>query len=509
MSNFSGWLHTDIEVPTSKNIRDIMKMIMDPPHKHLVVSGPVGTGKTISILMAIWYLCLSQPNLRIAIARHEKTTLNSTLIPSLRKMLEIGLRKSPNVPWRIVGGETRPQEIHFYNGSQIVFLGYNSDKFFGSEWSLIFTNELRLVDEEPYSDVSARLRGTGYYGKDGSEKFLMLSDTNPGPRNHWVINRQGDDRLNLLPTTLEDNVHYYRDGLWTPEGLDYKDTLEISYSGFQYDRYVLGLWVSADGIVYDTFDERYHVKEFDFTDVPRDWKWTGAVDYGVTHPCAYGLWATSPDRLKTWLFKCIQKTGLTAHKLGHEIIRLHTMYGLSKRLKIVGDSASDHNQTLRDLGLNVVDANKEVGFGVDVVKQFLNEVEGREVRFNPKMLTHEPDPELRRRGKPTNVIEEFFDYSHLPLDKQTTGLPKDDLPDKSRGGDDALDMTRYHLVDINRKRILSPPKSYSSHGPRDFTGGPGLLRPEGNWNRETDAGYQKEKVIQGGSTNRIPWVTKK
>ena len=505
MVSFDGWFHPNIEVPTAANIRGIMRKIMNPEHRHMCISGPVGTSKTMSILMAIWYLCLSQPNVRVAIARKEKTTLYSTLIPSLRKMLEIGLRKSPNVPWRIIGGENRPQEVHFYNGSVILFTGYESDKFFGGEFSLIYTNEIRLVDEEPYSDVGARLRGGGYYNRAGREIYLSLSDTNPAARNHWILSREQDGRMQVLPTTLEDNIHYYRDGLWTEEGLDYRETLEISYSGFQYDRYVRGLWVSAEGIVYPMFDDTYHVKEFDFSDVPSDWKWTGAVDYGVQHPCSYGLWATSPDRLRTWLYKGIHRTGLTAYDLGHKIIELNAMYGLPKRLKIVGDSASDHNQTLRNLGLNVVDANKEVGFGVDVMKQFLNELGGREIRFNPKLLSHEPDPELRRRGKPTNIIEEFYDYQHLPIEKQTSGMQKDDLPDKSRGGDDGMDMGRYHVVDINRKRILTPPKSYKSRGPADFTGGPGLLRPEDNWDRETDAGYQKEKVTRGRSERKLPW----
>ena len=427
---------------------EIMRNIADPPDRHLVVSGPLGTGKTMLIMLSLHWLCMTQPGLRIAIARQEKKTLYSTLIPSFKKMLRFGMRNSSGSPIHIYGGEKRPQELHYYNGSVMVFTGFESDKFFGGEWSGIYVNELRMVDEIAYNDVSARLRGGGFRRPDGRETYLIIGDTNPSSARHWIMQRAEDGRMVMRPTSLHDNPYYSVDGEYTEAGLDYLETLESSYVGYQFDRYVKGLWVGAEGLVFPEYDPAIHDMKILREHIPSNWKWSGSVDYGVNHPCSFGLWATSPNRKTTWHFKEIYRQGLTASALGNAIKGMFHKYDIPMRTKIVGDSASDHNQTLLNQGLRVVDAKKDIMFGVDIFKQWLLGVDGRSVRFNTDSLDHDVDERLRNAGKPTKTTEEFDGYTHKPVEKQTTGTEKDDHPWKEKGSDDGMDKTRYHLVDI-------------------------------------------------------------
>ena len=59
------------------------------------------------------------------------------------------------------------------------------------------------------------------------------------------------------------------------------------YSGVFYDRYILGKWVAADGIIYPQFDEAKHVVK----SKPRDYaKYYVSVDYGTHNPTSMGLW---------------------------------------------------------------------------------------------------------------------------------------------------------------------------------------------------------------------------
>lgn len=462
------YLTPETSLPQTPISREIFRNIINPPSRHLVVSGPLGTGKTMLILYALHSLCMTQPNLRIAIARLEQKTLYSTLIPSFKKMLHFGMRNNPNSPIHVYGGDKRPKELHYYNGSIIVFTGFESDKFFGGEWSVIYVNELRMVPEEPYSDVSARLRGGGYETPQGLNTYLMIGDTNPSSYRHWIRQHAEDGRLIMRATTLFDNPHYAQNGKLTQAGLDYKKTLDASYAeGYQRSRYVDGQWVGAEGLIFPMYDPDKFERGIRFDRIPSDWTWSGSVDYGENHPASYGLWVTSPDRRRTWHMKEIYRTGLTASKLGDQIIRLHEKYQVPKRIPIVGDSASDHNQTLRDKGLLVLDADKRVLFGIDIVRQWLLGVDGREVLFNTDSLSHPVDQKLRNAGKPTRTTEEFDGYTHKPLEKQTLGDERDDLPWKEKGSDDGMDKTRYHLVKMFRKKssynpdiVTAPARSF-------------------------------------------------
>ena len=69
------------------------------------------------------------------------------------------------------------------------------------------------------------------------------------------------------------------------------------YSGVFYDRYILGQWVVAEGLVYQNFSEEKHVvnfeelkKTFDKPNFDRNARYYISCDYGITNPFACYLW---------------------------------------------------------------------------------------------------------------------------------------------------------------------------------------------------------------------------
>jgi len=63
------------------------------------------------------------------------------------------------------------------------------------------------------------------------------------------------------------------------------DSLKQEYTGLWYKRYIEGLWVMAEGVIYDMFDERVHVID----QYPEATRYYVSVDYGTGNPTVFGL----------------------------------------------------------------------------------------------------------------------------------------------------------------------------------------------------------------------------
>ena len=75
---------------------------------------------------------------------------------------------------------------------------------------------------------------------------------------------------------------------------------ERMYSGVFYDRYVLGKWVMADGLVYPQFQKLRHVIPDTVPDV-HSGEFYLSCDYGTLNPTSVGLWHLSGDGYATRL----------------------------------------------------------------------------------------------------------------------------------------------------------------------------------------------------------------
>ena len=112
---------------------------------------------------------------------------------------------------------------------------------------------------------------------DGNKKWFSF---NPESPQHWFylewIKKHDERNALYLHFTMRDNP-----------GLTEKviEQYESMFSGVFYDRFIRGLWVVAEGLVYPMFDERNITDE-----VPESGEYYMSCDYGTLNPFSAGLW---------------------------------------------------------------------------------------------------------------------------------------------------------------------------------------------------------------------------
>jgi len=108
---------------------------------------------------------------------------------------------------------------------------------------------------------------------------------NPGSPHHWLkqfIDTTDGRWLKHFHFQLDDNPFLDQ---------DFVEALKTEYTGVWYQRYVLGQWVIAEGVVYDMFDATRHVT----ADIPNIKKYWVGVDYGTSNATAFVLLGIGSD----------------------------------------------------------------------------------------------------------------------------------------------------------------------------------------------------------------------
>ena len=240
-----------------------------------------------------------------------------------------------NHRWNFKGGATRSGKTYLdYNwmiplrireriglGGLVVILGVSKStiernvldpmrKLFGDALvgNISSDNTVNLFGEECYalgaekiSQVS-KLRGASIkycYGDEVAdwsvEVFELLKSRldreyslfdgtyNPKYPGHWLkVFLDGSADIYSQIYTIDDNP-------FLPES--FRENLKREYTGtVYYDRYILGLWKLAEGLVYD-YKPEYTVEDIPEPDAGT--KYYVSCDYGTMNPFSAGLWAVS------------------------------------------------------------------------------------------------------------------------------------------------------------------------------------------------------------------------
>lgn len=145
-------------------------------------------------------------------------------------------------------------------------------------------DEITILDKGFFKQMLARMSVAG---------AKLWGTTNPDSPAHWLLKEYlskvpgtkhfdgKTDPSDMLPHwtywhfTMDDNP------VLTEE---YKDSLRREYTGLWYRRFILGEWVSAEGAIYDMWDEQTMVVD---ELPPMDRVLAVGIDYGTTHP-TYG-----------------------------------------------------------------------------------------------------------------------------------------------------------------------------------------------------------------------------
>lgn len=187
---------------------------------------------------------------------------------------------------------------------------------------------------------------------------------NPGSPEHWFYKE-------WICKAKEKNALYLHFAMTDNPSLS-EETLkkyETYYNGVFYDRYIKGLWVVADGLVYDFFGEDQITD-----DLPKRGEYYISIDYGTLNPFSAGLWCWDGEkavRIKEYYYSGREEK---KQKTDEEYYReLEKLAGdLPIHRVIVDPSAASFIECIRRHGrFSVRKADNEVLDGIRITSRLL------------------------------------------------------------------------------------------------------------------------------------------
>jgi hypothetical protein len=423
----------------------------------VLLSGPAGTGKSRAALEKLHLLMLLNPGARGLIVRKTLASLGSTALVTWRQHVVQEALSNGTVQWYGGSPQESPQ-YRYANGSVIVVGGLDkATRIMSSEYDVCYVQEAIELAEADWEAITTRLR-------NGRISFQqLLADTNPDTPTHWLKARADRGTTLMLDSRHEDNPLLVDDqGQLTEVGRAYLGKLD-NLTGPRYYRLRRGLWVAAEGIIYEAYDPATHL--VDRRELPADWTRWWSVDFGFTNPFVAQCWAQDDDG-RLWLEWEIYHTRRLvedhAAAILDQVTRAdpayrhpdgqprHAYHGRTwtgpKPRAIVCDHDAEDRATLeRHLGLSTVAAHKSVSDGIQAVQARLRP----DGTGQPRLMLmrdarrHSPDPELVDAKRPTCTAEEWAGYVW------DTGAGKAPKEQPLKVDDHGMDATRYLVAEVD------------------------------------------------------------
>lgn len=253
-----------------------------------LVAGPRDTGKTIACCVKVHAYCSNVPMCQGAIVRKTNRSLAGSVLKTLDRVIHgSGVKK--------FGGES-PSMYIYPNGSRIYLGGMdNPDKVLSSERDFIYVNQAEELKLDDWEILAGSCSGRGAVVKHPQ----LFGDCNPAGAKHWLRLRAKEGKLVMFSVKHEDNPSLFdKQGKLLP-GKEPQQRMAVldALTGVRRKRLRLGLWVSADGSVYEDFnaeptDPQTHVFARDWREMVR---WLIGVDVGFTNPAVVLLVGEDSD----------------------------------------------------------------------------------------------------------------------------------------------------------------------------------------------------------------------
>jgi PBSX family phage terminase large subunit len=250
-------------------------------------------------------------------------------------------------------------EVYIF-GRKVYIVGANDErsegKIRGMTLAGAYGDELTLWPESFFKMLLSRLSVKG---------AKLFGTTNPDSPYHWLKTEYIDNENINIKTfhfELDDNLAL------DPE---YVIELKKEYTGLWYKRFIQGLWVLAEGTVYDMFDEGKHVT----SKIPECERYWVAIDYGTNNPTVFLL-----QGQKNGVYYTLQEYYYDSSKTGHQKTDAEYASDLKKFIGnkyitniIVDPSAASFIAQLKKDGFyNVRKANNDVLDGIRHVSTLLS-----------------------------------------------------------------------------------------------------------------------------------------
>lgn len=443
------------------------KEVFDAREDEVLISGPAGTGKSRACLEKIMFMCLLTPGTRALILRKTLRSLGSTALVTWRNYVAKEALATGSVVY-YGGSQAEPAQYRFKNGSTVTIGGLdNPMRVMSSDYDIIYIQEATEVTIEDIEHCKTRLRAWGISFQQ------LLMDCNPNRDTHPLKVRCNLGMTKLIESRHEDNPVLFDlldDGTYnlTEKGEKYMAILD-ALTGVRHKRLRLGLWVSAEGIVYEEFDPAIHILPWLFDEegnqlpLPEEWDRYWTIDFGFRAPFVLKCYAVGDDG-EHYMYREIYHTGRTVAEHAQTIMdivcpevttvwydhfnrversRTERKWIEPKPTAIICDwDAEDRRTFEKATGLGTINAIKHVSVGIDLHKDRLKVDKDTGLARFYLMADSlvERDQSLVDAMQPTCTAEEYASYEW----KKTNDGRLTDEPVKDK--DHGMDTDRYHTM---------------------------------------------------------------
>lgn len=339
---------------TAKQLQ-LMRMWQHKQLKRLnLLEGSVSSGKTwISlVLWGFWVATMPQDKLYLMCGK-SLTTLKRNCLVLLEELFG-----TSNFTF-----STSAKEAYLFS-RRILLEGANDarseSKIRGLTLQGAYCDELTLFPKDFFVMLLSRLRVPG---------AKLIATTNPDSPEHWLkkeyIDRMEELDMLTMRFLLDDN---------TTLDPAYVAAVKKEYTGVFYDRFILGEWAIAEGLVYPHFDKGKHIVH--------NYKPSSnaiyyiSIDYGTVNPTSMGLWALEDNfavRMKEAYYNA-RETGQRHTDEKHYQMLEQLADGYPIQQVLVDPSAASFIECIRShCRFNVRSANNTVLDGVRLTGSLLEQ----------------------------------------------------------------------------------------------------------------------------------------
>lgn len=386
--------------------QEVLHTYLKGDFKMMILTGAIRSGKTFIDNLLFLYELRRVANQakkqgkvhpQYILAGASSGSIQNNIINSLNNQFGINLTPDRHNHFHLFGVDIIP----VYTSSIRGLAGARGFDSFGG-----YVNEASLANQEVFQEILNRCSETG---------SKVICDTNPDNPQHflktdYIDNNNPDVKTITFRFTIDDNTFLPQDYL--------QQIKSATPSGMFYDRNILGLWVSGDGVVYQDFDKkRMAIPE---SKVPDGLHIYCGIDWGFDHKGVITVWGDD-NKGNVYLlheytsqFKFIDYWIRLAKKLQDK-------YG--HNLTFWADSARPDNVTeFQKAGINCRNANKSRMAGVEKVAEYMK---------SGHFFVNE------------NGVDKFLDEIYQYIWDENTGEPK-------KENDDVMDSMRYAIFNEHR-----------------------------------------------------------
>ena len=387
--------------------QEVLHSYLADDYKMMILTGAIRSGKTfIDNLLFLYELRRTAESAKkrgkihpqYILAGASSGSIQNNVINSLRNQFGIELSPDRHNHFHLYGVDIIPvytQSIRGLSGAR----GFDSNG--------AYINEASLANQFVFQEILNRCSEPG---------ARIICDTNPDQPQHFLKTDYIDNEKPGLKTksfrfTIDDNTFLASDYI--------QQIKAATPTGIFYDRNILGLWVSGEGIVYRDFDQRKMV--IHSSQVPRIVNYYCGVDWGYQHKGVITVWGDDAEgnvyllEEHTSQYKFIDYWVRVANKIRDK-------YGKGITFWVDSARPDDYAEFLR-AGINARNADKARMAGVERVAEYMKQGKFFVVQDN---------------------MDQFLNEVYQYVWDENTGEPK-------KEHDDVLDSCRYAIFNEHKE----------------------------------------------------------